>query len=485
MNTVSKSLSQPSRSVWVPSLKDPSGDPDYPNVGDPGHWETTPPYGTYFEEIVPNSVVYREQKWKSFEHFRTEMSTSPAVPGQLYRTTHWVSSGGVALGHYHQTVLSDVTDGYPYYDGSGLLRSPYGDLGDQSVGLPKFYDKVEGGSFIPDPADVDLLVKRSLGIMLPRVKEELSLLNSIYELKDFKNLPRQIAQARSFKSLLSNAKVTTKKKLRELARQGAGGYLQYAFNIRPLVDDVIGIYQSLVRNEARLNRLISESGRVHTRHFSYVWSEFADSVEAGDYSGYLRSPIGDPHQMESVSIERTARYVPSVFHAEIEFNYNFTQYQIEHARILGLLDSFGINLNPSIIWNALPWTFVVDWLIGVNQWLDNHKSQNMEPTINIHRYLWSIKRGREIVMQKVLRTFPTLPSGPPHYSQTTNLPACRQLAYKRVVGLPPQSSIIESSGLSSKEFSLGAAIVIARRRPRSRKTNRVIQQLLSNARQVR
>jgi hypothetical protein len=145
------------------------------------------------------------------------------------------------------------------------------------------------------------------------------------------------------------------------------------------------------------------------------------------------------------------------FHAEIEYNYNFTRFEVENARLLSIMDTLGVNLNPAIIWNAIPWSFVIDWLINVGKFLDGLKISNMEPTVNITQFLWSTKVRRRV------RCYlePNPASAQKIVIQKTYLPDLYETAYRRGVELPTESSIL-SSGLSYKEFSLGAALAITR-----------------------
>jgi hypothetical protein len=127
--------------------------------------------------------------------------------------------------------------------------------------------------------------------------------------------------------------------------------------------------------------------------------------------------------------------------------------------LLSHLDYLGINLNPAIIWNAIPWSFVVDWVAGVGPYLDQLRVENMAPQINIRRALWSVSRKRVITVSKGTRV-----SNPTYHTLLTRnrLPAVTQTAYRRQLFMPSISSI-QSSGLTPKEFSLGAALVIAQR----------------------
>jgi hypothetical protein len=348
------------------------------------------------------------------------------------------------------------------------------------------------GTFIGDPDGLETLKARSMSAMLPKIKAELSILNSILELKDFKSLPKHVSDVYNFGARLTRGlfkkgnasaklsgyfkriRASFNKNLgptaREATHTAADGYLQVQFNILPLLSDIVGIADALARVERRVNDLVSRQGGRQIHHFGYNWQEpditptdyGPISVNQGQFSGLQAFP-DLPYLTNNAGVlwvNRQAINDTTTFHAELEFNYSFTRYQREHAHMLGLLDSLGVNLNPAIIWNAIPWSFVVDWVVGVNRWLDDRKVLNLEPAVNISRYLWSIRRKRFVYTE--LREQGNTPLyGIPNPG--AKLPVLTEIAYKREVGLPDKSSLT-TSGLSSKEVSLGAALVIARRR---------------------
>jgi hypothetical protein len=355
--------------------------------------------------------------------------------------------------------MQDPYAGYRLEKIGGHL-DPYGNAGKLNNELPAFYSVREDGGFIPPPSLLDELIPYSLRVMLPSVKQDLSLLNSIYELKDFKSFPRTLNRVRKLYAFLkSKYSYFHGKALRSIAGVVSDLYLQKEFNIQPLLADITGIFDAITKVEKRLNDFITRSGRVRTSHFSYAFKEFDDIVEEDSVEyGMPDDPMIMPSR-QTWSARRTVLYKPTIFHAEISYNYNYWRYQTEHAQLISLLDRFGVNLNPSIIWNAIPWTFVIDWFVGVSQWLDQFKVQFMEPTVNIRRYLWSVKRQRDIrVERRIYANANSLPM-----MGYVPIPAVRETAYRRTVELPGWASFI-GSGLSLKELSLGAALVTARKR---------------------
>jgi hypothetical protein len=415
-----------------------------------------------FQEITPNSDSSRKA-WKDFENY---VVFSAPSHDSLSSLTAWASIWEF-YPQYYSTSSRHVLFGYGGYQptGGGFFR-PFGDPGRPFSGLPSFYDKRPDGGFVPPPADLAELEQKALRSMLPSMKSELSSVNSLIELKDFVSLPQLIRELGRYSFLL------TYQSIREAVRLGAGATLQWKFNIRPLISDIAGIFRALSSLERRINDLLTRAGTPQRKHFAYEWQEFPPTVTETSQGYYVFAQYQLPtsYYLNTFRTRRVANTPKSQFHAEIEYNFNFTQYQIEHARILGLLDAFGVNLNPAIIWNAIPWSFVVDWVIGVSRWLDNFKVENMKPVINIRRYLWSIKRERVVHLTRIADTatgaygFPALPS----QRAEAPMPSVREVAYRRFTGVPDTSSLI-TSGLSSEEFSLGADLVLARRRSRPKR----------------
>jgi hypothetical protein len=425
------------------------------------NWSAEVPTLAYMpkqEIYTPNSTGSRKF-WKSFEHFRSDQASPEGAMGAYFLSElpgNYPGCHGTGKSTY-------IGFGYDRWLTVGLVR-PFGDAGRLDADLPSFVSNLLGGFFIPPPADLEVMSKAALASILPIVKAELSLPNFIHELKDFKRpLAKALAvlKSGSFISALKKLGLFSKKKLtfKQMLQGAAGNYLNLQFNILPLISDIAKIRLAMSRTQRRINDFVSREGRPQNRHYSFKWSEFPDDYSDAGKGG---APSWQNHfGITSCGCERTVTYDPSVFHVQVQYNYNYTGYQRENALLLGHLDALGLNLNPAIIWNAIPWTFVVDWMLGVGPYLDSLKSTNMEPQINIRQALWSITRRRRIVVTKATYG----PGGVLLWKG--QMPVVEQSAYRRSVGLPSLSSIT-SSGLTAKEVSLGAALVIVQGRNRKK-----------------
>jgi hypothetical protein len=416
------------------------------------HFVVTPSDPSFLELFEVRSPLDKGSHsiWRSFEHYKSSCD---------------VGSGGLSKAHVTTTprrqnfVNADGYCGQSYT----LYSGQFGAAGYLDDNLDPYYVPTAAlTGFIPLPSNLEDLKQSALRAMLPRIKAELSLINSLIELKDFKSLGKTLKGLRSIPSLLLRKKVKIRN-IYELLKVGADAYLQQKFNIGPLISDVQGVIRALAKVEKRINDLVARSGKMRVSHFSKPLSDTGLTSSLGvskslNNSGFLGTSL----ETRYVNVDT------STFHAQIEYNYHYSQFQLEHARVLALLDGLGVNFNPAIVWNAIPWTFVIDWVVNVSRWLNDQRLGNMEPKINIMQWLWSIKRRRRIYIDSLI-TCPIYYSGtgiPGNYTSTITHPVVTQTSYKRVAGMPSASSLI-TSGLNSTEFTLGAALVITRKRHRT------------------
>jgi hypothetical protein len=187
-------------------------------------------------------------------------------------------------------------------------------------------------------------------------------------------------------------------------------------------------------------------------------------LHGGQFDGYIGngSASTGAYASPANSFKCVREFIPdqyAEFHAQVEYNFWFTRFQTENAQWLGLLDALGVNLNPAIIWNAIPWTFVIDWVVDISRWLDQRKVLNLEPAVNISRYMWSWKFSRTVRLRIAANSELS-----PEFQGYVYLPDLVETIYRRDLQLPTYSQFLTGSGLSSKELSLGVALAITRRK---------------------
>lgn len=412
-----------------------------------------PSFQTLFEKRSRDEKG-SHKTWKSFEHYKCWADPGSGGLGSASVTRNALYSNN------RNALLAKSPGGYWLYNGGS-----FGAPGVMNDGLSPYYNPAVESGFVPAPSGLDGLIASSLQSMLPLIRPALSGINSVIELKDFKSVKGTIRGIRSLPKMFLR-KGRAFKDISDILRVAADVYLQKSFNIAPLISDIRGIARACHQTESRLVGLVSRQGKLLTRHYSRVVEEAGTTAEKSGYYAFgphrLAGAEGDSTCAGAAFYTRHVTSDASTFHAQVQYNYYYDAFQLEHAQVLALLDSFGVNLNPAIIWNAIPWSFVIDWLVDVGQWLGNQRIGNMDPRINIMQYLWSIKRKRRIIVQGHTACQMNYTYSPEVLLGSITLPVVTETSYRRVSGLPTASSLT-TSGLSSTEFSLGAALGITRR----------------------
>jgi hypothetical protein len=296
----------------------------------------------------------------------------------------------------------------------------------------------------PSVPDLDALLVNALACTLPGIKPKVSLINSLIELKDFRSLPRTLSRVRNLFKGLAHGKAT----LKELLKSSADSYLQSEFNIRPLIRDLQGIYSAVTGVRAQVERLYANELRYQTSHYRQSLSGLFPSsdvtvlVSPGLYQGF--------NARRKVSVGDASLVVT------VDYGYHLKGVPKELAHIGALLDSLGVNFNPAIIWNAIPWTFVVDWVFDVSRWLDQFKIRNFEPSTVIYRCCYSIKVRRRIECFAQNSV-----NGP--VSIMVPCSWVTEDSYHRRQFSPHLISSITSSGVNLKEFTLASALFLSRK----------------------
>jgi len=231
-----------------------------------------------------------------------------------------------------------------------------------------------------------------------------------------------------------------------------------------LISDIKAVITALSATRERLKRDLDASGSPVTSRYRKVLlpkPTFVDETEPLDeYRGLWNDtnliwPSFAAFQ-DTFRITRSVVNVSSVFHAQLQYIAKYTKVQRENALLFSRLDDLGVNLNPAIIWNAIPWSFVVDWIVNVQSLLDKFAIGFMDPEVQILQYSYSIRRERNIRLT-ISVNHNDGQSGWAEY----RFPTVNQVAYRRVVDMP-KPSLVELSGLSLKEFSLATALVLSR-----------------------
>jgi len=398
--------------------------------------------------------------WNYFEHYKRSNSFADATIAlhtnfyHPYYLHQWAARGKLCLHDWQSTQL-------------GPIDNP-------TTGLDTVYqyDAITG-TFVKKIPNIDNIVKQSLQTMLGEVRPQQSALNNLWELKDMKTLPNTIQRSEAALRTLQKSfpKVLKIWKLANLKRGGktfiellgalSDVFLQKEFNLEPLIRDITGVRDALRSERERLAKLIANAGKPQRRDYrlSLASSFKFSQTTAKDSSGYTL--IRRRCAMSAPMSTRIVTYPIAEFHAQIEYTYWYSQWQQQNAAVLGILDKMGIMFDPSIIWNAIPWSFAIDWVIDVSRFLKQYRMANMEPLTVIHKFCWSQHVQRQTkCMHQVVHSNPSLVPATP----TVLINTCLEDAYVRSPSGLNITAALTGSGINPKEFILASALFFSKKR---------------------
>jgi hypothetical protein len=300
---------------------------------------------------------------------------------------------------------------------------------------------------------------RALQAMWPGVESEISALNFLWELRELKDLPHQIQR---LMGLISNAagysrngKRRYSETLKQLLHRGKAGLkgisdaiLLNDFGIAPLVSDIERLLNILRRSEENARILLESVNKPLKRHYRVWLSQPAD--QSLSYSYNLEGSLC-PSKYHRETICKDSWYT-----ATMDYEYGLDPATMQALARLVLLDTLGLNFNPRVIWDGMPWSFAVDWIFKVGDFVDQFKARNVEPIVHIKGFVHSFKRTTETYL------FSELGWNRESITGKTLLGIERESVYYRKPHVPNFYSALQLSGLSSREIVLASALTGSR-----------------------
>ena len=128
------------------------------------------------------------------------------------------------------------------------------------------------------------------------------------------------------------------------------------------------------------------------------------------------------------------------------------------TRLKALLDVLGVKRDPSIIWNAIPFSFVVDWFVDVSSFLNAFSVDNLRFRVKILDFCSSVKVSSSA--QLVGWTSETFgDTGNSINNPEEQMVSFTGKSYERRTLLPDLNASLSVSGLSGREAFLSAALI--------------------------
>lgn len=247
----------------------------------------------------------------------------------------------------------------------------------------------------------DIPRSKAIEAMIPSLSTGFSLANFLFELKDFRSW---FTRFRNPKASLSHLySELSSMSLSRISRLISEGFLDVSLNILPGISDINRIIDILRNFTVRTRTFIDKSNLLEQRrHFKNAVTASTAVRELFSYEGRVPShntlvggtviPVKLTPRFDSQTDKYSSTPIDhSKYCAYMDFDYHVSKMVDINNSTLSLLQQFGLTPNASIIWNAVPFSFIVDWFFRVGDFLDRYASVDViSAEVNIHSWWESL-----------------------------------------------------------------------------------------------
>lgn len=418
--------------------------------------------------------------------------------------------GGIPYNHSYIVELNRLSHGYgtqvlqqktsvPGYYLSGpslahLIRSPGDEPGaewfsecSEAFLVSMLMHEINGSPFehsnqhphLALRSEHDVAEAVAFNAMRPAFKTGFSALNFLLELDDVsKPLENVLRGLESLRDIVVrfNSGMRGRRKMplashsaNELLNGIADWHLTWEFGIAPMIRDMETVCKTMERLDKNVQRFMdgakSLGERRHFKSFIEPTNEYKDalrrqvSVNLGNHTvvydivldGFEPIPNGTPSDH-------------MCYTATMDFTYSCETLGNISPYVAALYQSLGIKPDASILWNAIPFSFLIDWFVDVGAFLRKYASLDIITSrVTIHQWLTGLKSrprwkcvpvGATVNVEgasgPILHTLPTLVVQSELYSRLVRNPDIDQL-----VTLNSQTP----DGLTIKRGLLSASLI--------------------------
>jgi len=233
-------------------------------------------------------------------------------------------------------------------------------------------------------------------------------------------------------------------------RNLSGLHLNWNFGWKPFIGDLQKLWNTLNSVQQAVEDWNNRTGKPLVRHYSFP-IERQSFGGTFNYGGNSTRPCTWTATW-SRAVTAHAKYLPLPFRVAPGLGRD----------IRGFMQGLGVGLRPSVAWELLPFSFVVDWFFNVGRWIQILDLDTLELPFQLMDFCLQSKVRSTLVSN--LRLF----VGEPQWSQVVGCPgwATTRNYFSRTVGAPDPSDLFAQGWKlpNLRQTLLGVSLVNVLRR---------------------
>jgi RNAse (barnase) inhibitor barstar len=193
-------------------------------------------------------------------------------------------------------------------------------------------------------------------------------------------------KAESLLGLLNKTGSQLRKDVAKGGTLAAKANIVLQFVVGPTIQDAMGLWKAIADHKSKLSKLIEKAGRRRSAHYGRPVDGLFELPPPATWSTTFTCGMGHTY-------ERFAEYITRpIYHASMVYTYNASRLQHMLGYLDGFLHASGVDRPLSIAWEAMPFSFVVDWFVSVGEFIEAFEDQINDPLpIVVHDFSHSLK----------------------------------------------------------------------------------------------
>lgn len=277
-----------------------------------------------------------------------------------------------------------------------------------------------------------------------QIPSDVSIPNFLYELREAKEL---IPKIDGFLHTIS------------------GGYLNLQFGWLPMLQDIrnfLGAADAVRRRIAVLKSMYNKVTDLHfgDEDFYHPPISTPPSKNSRDVSITIPADLSHPGRIPEYSFMDS---YSADFHCKLKVFSTVSGLDEVDSFLKAMLTSLGFMNAPRVLWNAMPWSWLIEWFVKCGRLLDKFDNQPFPGSISVLESGYSIK---ETALFQVGAWLPRSLAEviPPTQIAFTPCTTFFLQRYTRYSGLPLSGSLFNSGELSTFQKSILVALLEQRRK---------------------
>lgn len=285
--------------------------------------------------------------------------------------------------------------------------------------------------------------------------QQVGLLNALAEAPEIPGMLRTTAQG--FHQLWSSLGGRPSATGAMLPNAAANQFLNHQFGWVPFLNDVYGAINTYNNQASIIGRITQNNGRSVRRRFPAQVSVVETLISSDNsspftpttlFDGFFSKPGGQPStQIRDVKTTRIwgsgkfKYYIPA-------FDANLPDYGSAMNQAKRMMDIYGVRVNPSNIYQAIPWSWAVDWATNLGQYVQR-ASDFIEDGL-MTEYFYAM------CTEERIRTWETM--YPLHTRSITCRQELRMTSKQRVEASSPLGFSRSWDTLTPRQFAIAGAL---------------------------